>query len=74
MFIISFIKNNFKNNLLLCKKLFSDISDISRDFLGDQFQKGVGREGVVMPPYGSRAKSWWGPGSKVSRSSKDLVY
>ena len=26
-----------------------------------------------MPSYGSRAKSWWGPGGEAPGSSKDLV-
>ena len=49
-------------------------SDVSRDFFGRPTStEGLGREGVVMPPYGSRAKPWWGSGSKSPGSSKDFV-
>ena len=42
-------------------------------FWGDRFQQGVWR-GAVMHPYGSRAKPWWRPGGKASRSSKDYLF
>ena len=51
-------------------------SNVSRDFLGRPISAGgLERrgEGAVLPRYGSRAKPWWGPGSKAPRSSNDLV-
>ena len=52
-------------------------SDVSREYLGRPISAGVfwggGRGGAVMPPYGSRAKPWWGPGGKATGSPKNLV-
>ena len=47
-------------------------SYVSRNVLGGTISAGGFGE-AVMPPYGSWAKPWWGPGSKASGSSEDLV-
>ena len=55
------------NKLAVTYPYLSDIGD----FLG-KLISAESWEGTVMPPYRSRAKSWWGPGSKAPGSSKDL--
>ena len=55
------------NKLAVTYPYLSDIWD----FLG-RLISAEGWEMTVVPPYGSRAKSWLGPGSKTPGSSKDL--
>ena len=52
-----------------CIQKFFGEADLSTGF----FFFGGGGGGGVMPHNGSRAKSWWGPGSKAPESSNDLV-
>ena len=53
---------------LFCKLTLKPSVTYPGIFWGDRFQ-----QGDVMLPYWSRAKPWWGPGSKTPRSSKHLV-
>ena len=48
-----------------CVQRFFGETDVSRGF-------GGGRE-AVMPPYGFKAKHWWGPGGKAPGRSRDLL-